>query len=86
MAIDYEALFGGETYDPCAALQALRPAYMQARVEGMPSRVRFRDRDVEFKGTSVEEFASLIRELERQCAEKNGRSTGRAIQAGFRRA
>ena len=34
MAIDYDALFGGDTYDPCEILKKLRPAYMKITVEG----------------------------------------------------
>ena len=26
MAIDYDTLFGGDTYDPCEILKKLRPA------------------------------------------------------------
>ena len=48
MAVDYEAIFGGETYDPCAALAALRPAYMRLRAEKSVARVTFRERTVEY--------------------------------------
>jgi hypothetical protein len=84
--IDYVTLFGGDDYDPCAALRALRPAYMEAMATGSVRRARFRDRDVEFNSNNLAEFGQLIRQLETECAEKNGRDTTRAISAGFRRA
>jgi len=83
--IDYAALFGSEEYDPCAALQALRPAYMEAVVSGGVRRAKFRDRDVEFNATNLREFGALISQLESDCAAKRGRSRARAINAGFRR-
>lgn len=82
--IDYDAIFGTDDYDPCAALTALRPEFMRARVEGSVRTARFRDRLVEFNPNNIANFEALMRELERDCAAKNGRSTGRAIQAGFR--
>ena len=82
--IDYAAIFGGAEYDPCAALQALRPAYMEAVVTGGTRRVKFRDRDVEMNSSNLQEFGSLIRKLEDECAVKQGRTTSRAIQAGYR--
>ena len=86
MAIDYQALFGGETYDPCAALQALRPAYMKMRVEGGVQSVSFRDRKVEMGKGDLESFGALIAELEAQCAERTGGPRRRfAITAGARR-
>ena len=86
MAIDYDALFGGETYDPCAALKALRPVYMQLRAEGGVRRVRFRDRDTEFTVADVEGLSSLISQLESECAAKSGRRTRRAAVGRFRMA
>ena len=85
-AIDYGALFGSADYDPCVALNALRPAYMQAVVEGTVRETKFRDRTVVYGGTTVGDFAALIRQLEVDCAAKSGKSTRTAIQAGFRRA
>lgn len=84
--IDYAALFGAEEYDPCAALIALRPAYMETVAKGGVRTVKFRDRTVEFNATNIAEFGNLIRQLEADCAAKNGRGTARAIMAGFRRA
>lgn len=84
--IDFDALFGSEDYDPCAALAALRPAYMKARVRGIVKEVKFRDRAVVFDETSLTEFKSLISELETECAIKNGGPRKRrAIKGGFRR-
>lgn len=86
MAIDYDALFGGDDYDPCAAVRALRPAYMKALTTGTVRRARFRDRDVEFNSNNLAEFGNLMRTLEAECAAKSGKSSARAISAGFRRA
>lgn len=86
MAIDYEAIFGGETYDPCAALAALRPAYMRLRAEKSVARVTFRDRTVEYHREDIAELGTLIAQLESECAAKQGRSKPRAaITAGYRR-
>lgn len=86
MAIDYQALFGGETYDPCAALQALRPAYMKLRVEGGVQSVSFRDRKVEMGRGDLQSFSALIAQLEAECIQKNGGPRRRfAITAGARR-
>lgn len=85
MAIDYEVLFGGEEYDPCAALQALRPAYMKLRVEGGVQRVTFRDRTVEMSRPDIAGLGNLIAQLESECAAKSGRGPTRfAITAGSR--
>jgi len=85
MAIDYEALFGGETYDPCAALQVLRPAYMKLRLEGGVLRVTFRDRTVEMSRPDITALSSLVTQLESECAAKRGRGPSRfAITAGGR--
>lgn len=85
MAIDYNALFGQEEYDPCEALKALRPQYMKAIATGGVDRVRFRDRDVQYGQTTLKEFGALIAQLESDCAAKQGRRSGRmAITAGTR--
>lgn len=86
MAIDYGALFGGEDYDPCAALRALRPAYMKLVAEGGIRRVTFRDRTVEMNGGDIEAMGAIIRKLESECAAKSGGRTRFAITAGGRRA
>jgi hypothetical protein len=83
--IDYVALFGGDDYDPCAALRALRPAYMEAVASGSVRRARFRDRDVEFNSNNHDELGRLMRQLETECAQNSGRNTARAISAGYRR-
>lgn len=86
MAIDYDALFGSEEYDPCAVLVALRPAYMKLKVEKSVQRVTFRDRTVEYHASQLQELGNFITQLESECAAKRGRSRPRfAIQAGFRR-
>lgn len=84
--IDYDAIFGGEDYDPCEALAALRPAFMKARVSGIVKEVKFRDRAVVYGETSLTEFKALISELETECAIKNGGPRKRqALKAGVRR-
>lgn len=83
--IDYDALFG-ENYNPCEALDALRPAFMKARVSGIVKEVKFRDRSVVFGETSLTEFKSLISELESECAARNGTPRRKsAIKGGFRK-
>lgn len=83
MAIDFDALFGGAEYDPCAALQALRPAYMKMVAGQTPDVVKFRDREVSFRGQSLEQFEALIRQLETECRAKNGDAPRRfAITVG----
>lgn len=85
MAIDYDALFGGETYDPCAALKVLRPALIKLKVEGQTTRVSFRDRTVEMKAADLSSLESLVNQLESECAAANGRlGPRRAITAGAR--
>lgn len=85
MAIDYETLFGGAEYDPCAALAALRPVYMKLRVEGGVQRVTFRDRTVEMSKPDLSSLGALVTQLESECAAKNGRGPRRfAITAGGR--
>jgi len=87
MAVDYEALFGAVEYDPCAALIAIRPAYMRLRVEKSVQRVTFRDRTVEYHAGDLEQLGVLVAQLESECAAKQGRARPRfAITAGARRA
>lgn len=86
MAIDYDALFGGENYDPCAALAAIRPAYMKLRVEKSVQRVTFRDRTVEYHRGDLNDLGALVRQLESECAALRGTARPRfAITAGARR-
>jgi len=85
MGIDFETLFGTEEYDPCAALKALRPAYMKLLVGGQTARVSFRDRTVEYHRSDLTEFGALIKQLESDCAAAQGRpARRRAITAGSR--
>ena len=84
MAIDYQVLFGGEDYDPCEALRALRPQVMQAKAEGSISAIRFRDRTVEYHRSDAGSLDRLLRELEAECAAKSGKRKRFAITAGAR--
>lgn len=86
MAVDYEALFGDEEYDPCAALIVLRPAYMKLRVEKSVQRITFRDRTVEYHASQLADLGALVAQLESECAAKRGRRKSRqAITVGARR-
>lgn len=85
MAIDYDALFGGDAYDPCEILKKLRPAYMKIMVEGSVQRVKFRDRDVEFGKMDASGLERLIVRMEGECAAKCGKRVRFAITAGARR-
>lgn len=81
MSIDYEALFGGTDYDPCAALGALRPAYMRMLAGEQEVEIRFRDRTVRFADTNPAEMSALISRLEGECAAKTGQRRRFAITA-----
>lgn len=84
MAIDY-TIFAAEPYDPCAALAAIRPVYMQMLVEGTVKRIKFRDRDTEFAPADASAVAALIAQLESDCNATTGASKRRfAITAGAR--
>lgn len=86
MAIDYDAIFGEETYDPCAALVVLRPAYMKLLTGGTIATIKFRDRTTEWHRSDLTAFGALIAQLESECAAKRGRAPSRfAITAGGRR-
>lgn len=85
MAIDYDALFGGDTYDPCEIVKKLRPAYMKLTFEGTVQRVTFRDRTVEFAKRDSTDLQGLLRQMEAECAAKTGKRTRMAITAGARR-
>lgn len=82
--IDYDLLFGGEEYDPCAAVRALRPALMKLRAQGQVQEVKFRDRDLKFGRADADDLQALVSQLESECAAKTGkRSPRRAIRAGY---
>lgn len=85
MAIDYEALFGGDAYDPCEVAKKIRPAYMKLIVEGTVQRVTFRDRTVEFAKRDTADLLGLLRQMESECSAKSGVRTRFAITAGARR-
>lgn len=85
MAIDYQALFGAESYDPCAALKALRPIYMQLVVGGGEQRIQFRDRDTWFHKGDLDGLAALIRQLEADCPAAKAAGRRFAITAGMKR-
>lgn len=83
--INYDEIFGGDDYDPCAALRLLRPAYMRLRVERSIQRITFRDRTVEYHASQLADLGALIAQLESECAAKSGKPRARfAITAGAR--
>ena len=85
MAIDYNAIFGATPFDPCAALSALRPTFMQMQLERQPSKVVFRDREVWFEPADLEAWRLVIRDLESQCNVATGTPSRRqAFVAGYR--
>lgn len=88
MAIDYETLFGTDDYDPCAALRALRPAYMELIAGASVQKIVFRDRDTWFQKGDTDALRGLIAQLESDCAASKGVTVRRrmAITAGYRRA
>ena len=72
MAIDYEAIFGQDEYDPCEALRALRPAYIRISAGESEQKITF-------------EMKALVAQLESECRAKNGQPKRRfAITAGAR--
>lgn len=77
MAIDYDVIFGGVDYDPCVALAALRPAYMQMMAGGTEAEIRFRDRTTKFMPGDIKQLGMLINSLESQCAAQSGRPARR---------
>jgi len=85
MAIDYDAIFGVEDFDPCAALMQLRPAYMKLVAGGPIARITFRDRTTEWHRSDLTAFGNVISQLEQQCMAKKGIRPRQAITAGFRR-
>jgi len=86
VAIDYDAIFGVDEYDPCEALKALRPAYVKLLTGEGYQRITFRDRTLEFQRAEIKELKSLISQLESECAAANGKSPKRrAITVGVRR-
>lgn len=88
MAIDFNIIFAdqpGAPFDPCAAYNALRPGYMEARLTGQPQKIMFRDREVWFHKPDMSGWHDVMNDLERQCREKQGLPVRRfAITAGYR--
>lgn len=88
MAIDFATIFADTPeapFDPCAALAALRPAYMEMRLSGQPQKIMFRDREVWFHKPDLTAWTETMNDLERQCREKKGLPSRRfAITAGYR--
>lgn len=80
----FDQIFGGETYDPCSALAAIRPAYYRLMAGGGEQKIEFRDRAVWYQPTQVTALGALVRQLEAECAAKNGVTIvrRRAITAG----
>ena len=87
MAIDFDTLFGGDDYDPCEALKAIRPALMKQTVNGSVQEIKYRDRTVRFHPTDLQDLRALVSQLEEECRLKSGDTSERrrrAISAGTR--
>ncbi len=81
MAIDY-SVFTAEPYDPCAALNVIRPIYFKLILEPGIKRVTFRDRTVEYAPGDAKLLLGLINQLEADCAAASGKRRNFAITAG----
>ena len=86
MAIDYDTLFGGDNYDPCEALKAIRPAYMRLIAGDAAQKIVFRERDLWLYKGDADALKAMLAQLESECAAKNGVTIRRrmAITGGFR--
>lgn len=74
MAIDYEVIFA-PGYDPCAVLAQLKPAYMKLMLEGgtgAATRIKFRDRDVEFAKQDLSGWEKVMNQLALECGKVTG--------------
>lgn len=70
--------------DPCAVLTWLRPQVFKIRAGlGMAS-VTHGDQSTTYNQANIRELGALMRELETECARKQGTTTGRrrAFRAG----
>lgn len=89
MAINFDVIFASTDeapFDPCAAYQALFPAFMKVKLEGQPQKIMFRDREVWFHKPDLASWTEVMTDLERQCREKQGLPARRfAVTAGYRR-
>lgn len=69
--------------DPCAVLAWLRPQYYKAMAGGHVISVRHGDTQTTFDQSNLPQLASLMRQLESDCAKKQGTSARRrAFTAG----
>ena len=76
--IPYDVLFQSGA-DPKEAYEALLPKFMELKLEGRPSKIRFRDREVWFEQVNLSAWESVMAEL----AEAAGMQSRRfAITAG----
>jgi hypothetical protein len=78
MTIDYEMIFGtgadgtAVEFDPCIALNAIRPAYFKLISGEGEQKIQFRDREVWFRAGDVNEMKALVLQLQQDCAAKQG--------------
>lgn len=83
---DYSAI---DYADPCATLEAMRPAYYRLVGGESAQSVTFTagsgtQKMVTFHRTDITQFANLIAKLEQQCQAKSGKRRRFAIRAGGR--
>lgn len=85
MAIDFDAL---DYDDPCALLAVYRPALARLELGEAIVRAKVGSSDeVEFRAARIEPLRARVRQLEDQCAIKQGnvrQRRRRPIRAGFR--
>lgn len=87
MADALDVIFGVLDYDPCEALAVIRPAYMRMLAGATEQKINFRDRETWFHRGDIEKLASLVSQLEAECAKKQGvtiKTRRRAIVVGGR--
>lgn len=70
--------------DPCGTLATLRPKFYQVVAGGTIAKVRFGDEEVTYSSSNFASFDQLIRDLEEQCAKKQGTPRRFAMRLGAR--
>lgn len=83
MAVDFVTLVGGDTYDPCLLLKALRPIYYELLTATSERRVQYRDRDVWFQKADTTALLAVIRQLEIECPAANAARGRRGAVRGI---
>jgi hypothetical protein len=63
--------------DACAVLEWLRPQYYKVLAGKQVLRVVYSGQEVFYSIANADKLAGLMRQLETECARKNGSDTGR---------